>query len=165
MIEVAIRENGGQPKWISLSEFKKILRSTKSNSPCPPKLNKVDGFERWWKLYDYKKAKSKAEISWNRHVKKEFVEVVINHTKQYVEATPEKQFRKHPTTYLNQHSWNDEITKKEAKVDLDQLYPLDKTGNARLGRCAKCNGVVFANKFNVLNEDSSCCKAKINQYR
>ena len=165
MIKVAIKENGGQPKWISLSEFKKILRSTKSNSPCPPKLNKVDGFERWWELYDYKKAKSKTEISWNRHVKKEFVEVIINHTKQYVEATPEKQFRKHPTTYLNQHSWNDEITKKEVKVDLDQLYPLDKTGNARLGRCAKCNGVVFANKFNVLNEDSDCCKAKINQYR
>ena len=23
----------------------------------------------------------------------------------------------------------------------------------------------IANKFNVLNEDSSCCKAKINQYR
>ena len=85
MIEVPIRENGGQPKWISLSEFKKILRSTKSNSPCPPKLKKVYGFERWWKLYDYTKNKSKAEISWNRHVKKELVEQILIHTKKYVE--------------------------------------------------------------------------------
>ena len=164
-MEVAIKENGGQPKWISLSEFKKILRKTKSNSPCPPKLKKVDGFERWWKLYDYVKNKAKSEISWNKHVKKEFVDTVIKHTKQYVKATPDKKYRKYPTTYLNGHSWNDEITKQEEKIDLDELYPFDKSGASRLGRCSKCNSIVFGNKFTIAKDDSDCCKAKINKYR
>ena len=165
MIEVAIRENGGQPKWISVSEFKKILRNTKSYSPCPPKLKDVDGFEYWWKLFDYKKNKSKAKLSWNRHVKKEFVDVVIKHTIEYVKSTPEKQYRKHPTTYLNQHTWNDEITKQEIKIDLDELYPYDTSGFSRKGRCSACGGVVLGNKFTIHKDDSDCCKAKINKYR
>jgi hypothetical protein len=164
--QVLIRENGGEPRWIDIEKVFGRTRTVKTYSPSPPTLKEVDGFEEWWKLFDYKKSKSKAKVSWKRHVKnKELVEVIMNHTKQYVASTPDKQYRKHPTTYLNGHSWNDEITKQEVKVDLDQMYPLDKTGNARLGRCSKCNAVVFANKFNVLNEDSSCCKVKIKQYR
>ena len=44
-------------------------------------------------------------------------------------------------------------------ANLDQ-FPLDKTGNARLGRCSKCNDIVFLDKINPIL-DSTCCKAKV----
>ena len=120
--QVLIRENGGEPRWIDIEKVFGRTRTVKTYSPSPPTLKEVDGFEEWWKLFDYKKSKSKAKVSWKRHVKnKELVEVIMNHTKQYVASTPDKQYRKHPTTYLNGHSWNDEITKQEVKVDLDQM--------------------------------------------
>ena len=53
----------------------------------------------------------------------------------------------------------------EKKIDLDEYYPFDKSGSARLGRCASCNGIVFGNKFTIAKDDSDCCKAKINKYR
>ena len=84
-MEVAIKENGGQPKWISLSEFKKILRKTKSNSPCPPKLKKVDGFERWWKLYDYVKNKiGKTKVETPADIRKA-VEGIVEYENKNIE--------------------------------------------------------------------------------
>ena len=61
--------------------------------------------------------------------------------------------------------YNDDIVVTEKKVDLDELYPFDKSGSARLGRCDSCNGIVFGNKFTIHKDDSDCCKAKINKYR
>lgn len=164
--QVLIRENGGEPRWIDIEKVFGRTRTVKTYSPSPPTLKEVDGFEEWWKLFDYKKSKSKAKVSWRRHVKnKELVEVIMNHTKQYVASTPDKQYRKHPTTYLNGHSWNDEIIKQEKKINLDEDYPLDTTGNSRKGRCSVCGKVVLGGLFKIHNEDSSCCKAKINKYR
>ena len=37
-------------------------------------------------------------------------EQIMSHVAEYVKAT-EKEFRKHPETYLNKESWNDEIIK------------------------------------------------------
>ena len=34
---------------------------------------------------------------------------------KYIESTPIKQYRMHPSTYLNNESWNDEILTKENK--------------------------------------------------
>lgn len=159
MVEVAIRENGGQPKWISVSDFKKILRNTKSHSPCPPKLKKVDGFNEWWKLYSYVKNKAKAEISWNKHVKKEFVDVVMKHTKEYVKATPDKKYRRYPSTYLNQHTWNDEITKQDKRIEIEE-YKHDTTGMP-MGKCEKCGKKdTYLNQWE-LRKGSTCCSVKV----
>lgn len=65
-------------------------------------------FEKWYNLYDYKKSKEKAIKSWSKlknDDKKKCLEVVVD----YVKSTPDKQYRKHPSTYLNQKCWNDEI--------------------------------------------------------
>ena len=37
------------------------------------------------------------------------------HVQNYVDSTPDKQFRKDPTTYLNNECWNDEIIVKTNK--------------------------------------------------
>ena len=61
--------------------------------------------------------------------------------------------------------FNDEIIEQEKKIDLDEYYPFDKTGNSRLGRCSKCQKTTFGNKFTIHKDDSDCCNAKINKYR
>ena len=164
MIEVPIRENGGQPKWISLSEFKKILRSTKSNSPCPPSIKDVKGFGEWYNLYNKKTTRKQALAYWKEHIIKELIHKIMKHTKLYIEVR-EKSYRKDPIRYLRDRVWEDEIIKAEKKIDLDELYPYDTSGFSRKGRCSACGGVVLGNKFTIHKDDSDCCKAKINQYR
>ena len=65
-------------------------------------------FEQFWDLYDYKKSKDKAEKVWKTLTDNEKKQAIY-HAPLYAESTPDKQFRKHPTTYLNQKSFNDEI--------------------------------------------------------
>ena len=77
----------------------------------------------------------------------------------------EKVYRKDPIRYLRDRVWEDEIIVTEKKIDLDDLYPFDKTGNSRLGRCSNCGKTTFGNKYTIHKDDSYCCNAKINKYR
>jgi len=65
-------------------------------------------FEDWWLWYDYKVSKEKAKKSWNKLNEKE-KDIALQSVQAYVESTPDKTYRKHPTTYLNQKCFNDEI--------------------------------------------------------
>ena len=65
-------------------------------------------FEDWWLWYDYKISKDKAKKAWDKLNEQE-KHLALEKVAQYVESTPDKSFRKHPTTYLNQKSFNDEI--------------------------------------------------------
>ena len=60
-------------------------------NPYGKKINKDRCFKKWQKLDNENKEKIKV------------------HVPAYVGSTPDKQFRKHPLTYLNNESWNDEI--------------------------------------------------------
>ena len=68
-------------------------------------------FEQFWDLYDYKKSKDKAEKVWRTLTNEEKAQA-INHAPLYAQSTPDKTFRKHPTTYLNQKCFNDEIIER-----------------------------------------------------
>lgn len=76
-------------------------------------------FEVWWLWYDYKKSKEKAKKAWNSLTEQE-KGLALQTVQPYVESTPDKTFRKHPTTYLNQKCFNDEIitrnTTSQARV-------------------------------------------------
>ena len=65
-------------------------------------------FEDWWLWYDYKKSKEKAKKSWNSLTEQE-KDLALQTVQAYVNSTPDKTYRKHPTTYLNQKCFNDEI--------------------------------------------------------
>jgi hypothetical protein len=65
-------------------------------------------FEDWWLWYDYKISKDKAKKAWDKLNEQE-KHLALEKVAKYVESTPDKSFRKHPTTYLNQKSFNDEI--------------------------------------------------------
>ena len=65
-------------------------------------------FERWWFKYDKKTGKEKALSKWNLLNKQE-KDIALSVVENYVNSTPDKKFRKDPSTYLHNKSFNDEI--------------------------------------------------------
>ena len=84
-------------------------------------------FEQWWVNYDYKISKDKAQKSWNKLNEQE-KDLALQMVNQYVESTPDKSFRKHPTTYLNQKSFNDEIIERN-NTSSDKLSYAEREWN------------------------------------
>lgn len=80
------------------------------------KINDVDDespendFERFWHLYDKKVERTKCERLWAK-LKKEDKEKIFERLPAYIQSTPDKQYRKNPSTYLNPNEkrWLDEI--------------------------------------------------------
>lgn len=78
-----------------------------------PSIPSVPSFDDWWNAYDKKCGRKKAEARWNRLPSFEKI-ACMNATPAYVQATPDKAYRKHPLTYLNGECWNDEIIIKRS---------------------------------------------------
>ena len=74
-------------------------------------------FEEFWDLYDYKKSRDKTEKAW-KSLNKEEKALALQHAPLYAQSTPDKQFRKHPTTYLNNKNFNDEIIERTISTKL-----------------------------------------------
>jgi len=163
-VEVLIRENGGEPKWIDISKVFKVSGTRKPYSPSPPLLKDTKGFGQWYALYDKKTTKKQAIDYWVKNITKNDIPKIMEHTRHYIKDR-DKVYRKDPIRYLRDRVFEDEIIKAEKKIDLDELYPFDKSGSSRLGRCSRCNSIVFGNKFTIAKDDSDCCKVKIKQYR
>lgn len=68
----------------------------------------LSSFSRWWELYDKKVGRAACLRCWRRLTKAQRSECIAK-TPAYVASTPEKQYRKHPLTYLHGHCWDDEI--------------------------------------------------------
>jgi len=71
-------------------------------------------FDDFWNLYDKKIDRPKSLLKWNK-LNQEQKEKIINYLPNYIKSTPEKGFRKNPTTFLNNESWNDEIIKDNSQ--------------------------------------------------
>jgi hypothetical protein len=103
---------------------------TKNRTKTKTKTEILDAkFEDWWLWYDYKISKDKAKKSWNKLNESE-KDLALQTVQAYVESTPDKSYRKHPTTYLNQKSFNDEIITRNTtsqsrvspKITAEQLH-------------------------------------------
>ena len=110
------------------------------NTPLNPSVkdNKKDNntkdnninisFDEIWNLYDYKTGtKEKLRKKWESLTDIEREKIKI-HVPLYVKSTPDKQFRKHFQTYLNNCGWEDEILKvvkpKSKTNSVDVLTPI-----------------------------------------
>lgn len=76
-------------------------------------LEVLDGFGRWWELYDKKVGKQTAHKLWKK-LNVNDRSAIMAHTALYRMAT-EKAYRKNPETYLRQRAWEDEIIDKHGK--------------------------------------------------
>lgn len=73
-----------------------------------PEIIQNDRFEEFWNAYDKKVARELSMREWAKLSDKDR-DAAIAYIPAYKAAQPDKQYRKNPSTYLHQHSWNDEI--------------------------------------------------------
>ncbi len=72
------------------------------------KVNNIEDFEFFWNTYNKKIDRVKCEKIWNK-LSLDEIKKINNSVQQYVHATPDLQYRKNPSTYLNGKCFNDEI--------------------------------------------------------
>tara|TARA_R110000772_G_scaffold167652_2_gene279375 strand:+ start:206 stop:922 length:717 start_codon:yes stop_codon:yes gene_type:complete len=65
-------------------------------------------FEDFWNLYDKKISKDKVKTKWSK-IKQSDKDAIMQNIPLYKNSVTDKQFLKHPLTYLNNKSWEDEI--------------------------------------------------------
>lgn len=73
----------------------------------------VSEFEAWWNMYDKKVGDKTKVMKKYLNLKPEEREAIRYTLPAYLTATPDKAYRKHPATYLNNKSWLDEIIIKQ----------------------------------------------------
>lgn len=65
-------------------------------------------FNVWWDAYQKKTVRGLVLKKWMK-IDTNLYPKIFQHTKEYVKATPDKQYRKNPETYINQEAWDSEI--------------------------------------------------------
>ena len=152
---------GGKSKASAKAKVKQTQASkVKESRVDKSKVNKnilnIE-FDNFWNLYNYKVgSKSKVLKKWESLSVKNCI-LIMDHLPHYIQSTPDKQFRKHPATYLNNQGWFDEIViSQNGVIDFD----LDGSGNFYKGYCDKCNEYASYRKED-LHGDSRCCNSKI----
>ena len=121
--------NGGEPKGNKNNRFSKNTTEVQpktNQSTTKVQANKdkdkdinnnigesVDSpaalsFENIWSLYGKKGNKKTSERKWGK-LSITAKEKALAYIPAYVEATPDKQYRKNFETFLNQECWNDEL--------------------------------------------------------
>jgi uncharacterized protein YdaU (DUF1376 family) len=79
-------------------------------------------FDYFWNDYDKKVGdKSRLKSKWNKLSDNDRNQI-MNYLPLYIEAVPDKQFRKNPETFLNNKSWLDEIVKRTTPDYNKQSY-------------------------------------------
>ena len=81
-------------------------------------------FNDFYKLYPLKKSKQQAEKSWNRLSKADRQEAIDKLPAYIADCIQEKRSFKHPSTYLNQRTWEDDFT-THSKVSFYDALPTD----------------------------------------
>lgn len=66
-------------------------------------------FEKFWSIYDKKRSPREKTLKKWLSLKQSERDAIFQTLPDYIESTPDKQFRKDPLTYLNQRAWEFEI--------------------------------------------------------
>lgn len=74
-----------------------------------------DSFSTWWEMYGKKIDRAKCEKKWAK-LSPEEKQACIAATPAYVASTPDLQYRRHPMTYLNNKSWQNQIIPHNANT-------------------------------------------------
>lgn len=80
-------------------------------------MSEPTSFDNFWNQYDNKKSRDKCERKWYSLSAKDQTDCMES-LPAYVASTPDRQYRKHPITYLNQKCWNDKLYAKGNETSL-----------------------------------------------
>lgn len=111
-------------------EISRSSTSTASGRPAPRKRSAEadqpysDEFESWWKIYPRRAGgKRKAFIAYTKARTKVDDRCLMDAAMVYSDSRvgEDPRFTAHPTTWLNQERWNDEIVKKKSAPDITDI--------------------------------------------
>lgn len=118
-------KNGGRPKTAKKnpvgSQTEPSGKATINQETIEPKNQdklsnaraRLDGFDEFWAAFDKKVERPGAERAWAKiNPDGDLIAQIIDAAHRYRQATPDKAYRKHPATWLNNQCWNDEIVLK-----------------------------------------------------
>lgn len=99
-----------QGKHLDNDSSNPFLNQSKNEEPAVKKNTKLINipFDEFWSMYDKKQDRAKCEKKWLKLTDEERL-LTMNHLPAYIQSTPNKQYRKHPATYLNGEAWNNEV--------------------------------------------------------
>lgn len=97
----------------SINKLQTTNNKQQTNTPASPELN--ISFKNFYDLYDKKVGSKKSESLWAKLTNEERI-LAMGHVPKYKLSQPDKKFRKDPSTYLNNKSFNDEIIKRGDKL-------------------------------------------------
>lgn len=80
-------------------------------------------FDRFWNLYDKKVGRVKCKKLFNNLSENDWNKI-FETLPTYIQATPDKQYRKNPETYLRNRAWEDELYVKEQKEETLKIIPI-----------------------------------------
>jgi hypothetical protein len=72
-------------------------------------------FETFWNLYDKKTDTKRCKAKFLKLSNKD-IEDILKVVKIYVDLTPDRKYRKNPSTWLNNESWKDELLQNKQTV-------------------------------------------------
>ena len=112
----------GQNGTIQDDKMARSLRDKKESNEENKKDTLGVSFDDFWNLYDKKRGdKDKIEKKW-QSLKDSEREAIMNHLPLYKKSQPNKKYRKDPSTYLNNKSWNDEIIFDDGQQPVSHDY-------------------------------------------
>lgn len=108
-------------KWTASGQQVNTNNNEKNNKNEKNILEIYPTFNDFWNLYDKKIDLKLSKSKWDILTQKE-KEDIMNFLPAYIQSTPDKQFRKHPKTFLNNKSWNNElITNKSESNHISEI--------------------------------------------
>ncbi len=81
--------------------------------------NKID-FNQFWNLYEKKIDRPKCEKKWDKLTLHEQTQI-LHYIPSYKNVTPDKTYRKHPATFLNNRSWENEIINNQSQTEIGSV--------------------------------------------
>ena len=119
-----------------------VKTPTKNSSTINKEVNKdinkkhLSVFEEWYSLYNKKTTKKQAIVQWLK-ISPDLHSKILSHTKEFVQAKPDKTYRPDPVRYLRNEVYNDEIIKKEKSKEELELERINRNEKARKKREAQ----------------------------
>lgn len=101
-------------------ELKDNMSDSKSNDS-----NIEAEFNDWWRLYNKKLGRKKSETKFKSLRNSYELDVIVKGTKEYLKTITDKQYQKHPYTFLNGEHFNDDYS-DVVKIDNTELQYYDE---------------------------------------
>jgi len=137
-----IKEKSDRRKEAANARWQKEQEESKTEAKPKQKESKTEGnvnvnvecklesqFEEFWNLYNYKKGKPKALAAYKICIKKTTHQQLLQGVKKYnSNKGTESKYWKHPATWLNAESWNDEYsteTNRDICKEINQIIGED----------------------------------------